>query len=32
MRRRYEVRWARALELLALAASLAALVVWMRLL
>lgn|GEM_PF-4712943 len=32
MRRRYEVRWARALEVLALAASVAAFVAWLRML
>lgn len=32
MRRRYEVRWGRAIEVLALAASLVAFVVWLGLL
>lgn len=32
MRRRYEVRWSRALELLAVIASVAAFVAWLRML
>lgn len=32
MRRRFEVRWARAVEVLALAASLAAFIIWLGLL